>query len=70
VNYPPPEELVEQCGKMQLLDKLLKKLRAGGHKVLIFSQVSRGLIRGARKCDHLYTVAQDVTGSVGSTTLS
>lgn len=38
-NYPPPEVLVKQCGKMQLMDKLLTKLHADGHKVLIFSQV-------------------------------
>jgi len=37
--YPTPEELVEQCGKMALLDRLLTRLKAGGHKVLIFSQV-------------------------------
>jgi hypothetical protein len=36
---PSAKELVAQCGKMQLLDRILKKLKAGGHKVLIFSQV-------------------------------
>ena len=38
-KFPSAAELVEQCGKMQLLDRLLKPLKARGHKVLIFSQV-------------------------------
>ena len=37
--YPPAEELVKQCGKLQLLDRLLTALKAKGHKILIFSQV-------------------------------
>lgn len=37
--YPSPEVLVEQCGKLALLQRLLDRLKAGGHKVLIFSQV-------------------------------
>lgn len=37
--YPPVETLLEQCGKLRLLDRLLTALRAKGHKVLIFSQV-------------------------------
>ncbi|KAK9678261.1 hypothetical protein RND81_11G199700 [Saponaria officinalis] len=37
-DYPPVEEIVEQCGKFQLLDRLLTKLFARNHKVLIFSQ--------------------------------
>ncbi|KAL6993595.1 ATP-dependent DNA helicase ddm1 [Sarracenia purpurea var. burkii] len=36
--YPPVEKIVEQCGKFRLLDKLLAKLFARKHKVLIFSQ--------------------------------
>ncbi|GAQ79429.1 putative SNF2 family N-terminal domain containing protein [Klebsormidium nitens] len=56
--YPPVEELLAQCGKMQLLDRLLKHLREGGHKVLIFSQMTRMLDllayyleeRGYRNC--------------------
>lgn len=38
---PDAKELVAQCGKMKLVDRILKKLKAGGHKVLIFSQVRR-----------------------------
>jgi ATP-dependent DNA helicase len=41
--FPSPEELVEQCGKFKLLDRLMTKLRAGGHKTLIFSQMTRML---------------------------
>ncbi|GAA0170833.1 DNA helicase [Lithospermum erythrorhizon] len=36
--YPPVEEIVSQCGKFRLLDKLLVKLFEKKHKVLIFSQ--------------------------------
>ena len=35
--------MVQSCGKMVLLDKLLPKLKQGGHKVLIFSQMIRVL---------------------------
>lgn len=41
--YPSSEELLEQSGKLQLLNRLLKKLKAGGHRVLIFSQVGNKL---------------------------
>ncbi|GLE01327.1 hypothetical protein PINS_up010157 [Pythium insidiosum] len=37
------EMLVKCCGKMVLLDKLLPRLKDGGHKVLIFSQMVRVL---------------------------
>lgn len=36
--YPPVDEIVNQCGKFRLLDRLLEKLFARKHKVLIFSQ--------------------------------
>ncbi|XAR57893.1 DNA helicase [Bertholletia excelsa] len=36
--YPPVEQMVEQCGKFRLLDRLLTKLFERKHKVLIFSQ--------------------------------
>jgi SNF2 family DNA or RNA helicase len=35
--------LIQSSGKMVLIDKLLKKLKAGGHKVLIFSQMTKCL---------------------------
>lgn len=37
------QTLIDSCGKMVLLDKLLPKLKEGGHKVLIFSQMIRVL---------------------------
>ena len=38
--YPPADQLVAECGKMRLLEKLLNKLLPNGHKVLIFSQMT------------------------------
>ncbi|KNC83417.1 hypothetical protein SARC_04334 [Sphaeroforma arctica JP610] len=37
------QALIHASGKMVLVDKLLKKLKAGGHKVLIFSQMTKCL---------------------------
>ncbi|XP_067951510.1 SWI/SNF-related matrix-associated actin-dependent regulator of chromatin subfamily A member 5-like [Watersipora subatra] len=41
--YTTDEHLVDNCGKMVLLDKLLPKLKAKGSRVLIFSQMTRML---------------------------
>ena len=38
---PLGSHLFENCGKMVLLDKLLKKMKERGHRVLIFSQMTR-----------------------------
>ena len=46
-EYPPAAELVAQAGKMQMLERLLLRLKKGGHKVLIFSQVRPPPRRGA-----------------------
>lgn len=35
--------LIRASGKLLLLQKMLKNLKEGGHRVLIFSQVLRGL---------------------------
>lgn len=43
--FPPADVLVKQCGKMQVLDRLLDRLHAAGHKVLIFSQVPPPCLR-------------------------
>lgn len=51
------EMMVKCCGKMVLIDKLLPRLKLGGHKVLIFSQMVRVLdiIEDyLRYCGHLY----------------
>lgn len=37
--YPDSKELLKQSGKLDLLNRLLVKLKAKGHRVLIFSQV-------------------------------
>ena len=46
-HYSDPEKLVtaliSSSGKLVLVDKLLPKLKAGNHKVLIFSQMIRVL---------------------------
>ena len=39
--------ILGSSGKMVLLDKLLPKLKAQGHKVLLFSQVRAGRWRDA-----------------------
>ncbi|KAF5371313.1 hypothetical protein D9758_004202 [Tetrapyrgos nigripes] len=41
--YTTDEHLIENCGKMIILDKLLKSMSAKGSRVLIFSQMSRVL---------------------------
>uniref|UniRef100_A0ACD5X3N5 Uncharacterized protein n=1 Tax=Avena sativa TaxID=4498 RepID=A0ACD5X3N5_AVESA len=41
--YPPVDKLLEQCGKFQLLDRLLDVLLKRNHKVLIFSQWTKVL---------------------------
>ncbi|CAH9091501.1 unnamed protein product [Cuscuta europaea] len=40
-NMWQKEELVRASGKMELLDRLLPKLRRAGHRVLLFSQMTR-----------------------------
>ncbi|KAH9113785.1 hypothetical protein AeMF1_012062 [Aphanomyces euteiches] len=43
-SLPPlGEHVVENCGKMILMDKLLKRLKERGSRVLIFSQMTRVL---------------------------
>eukprot|EP00808_Paulinella_micropora_P029209 g58154.t1 len=39
--YNEGEHLIENCGKLVLLDKLLKKLWTDGNRVLVFSQMTR-----------------------------
>ncbi|KAH7108257.1 SNF2 family DNA-dependent ATPase [Auriculariales sp. MPI-PUGE-AT-0066] len=41
--YTTGEHLIENCGKMVILDKLLMAMKAKGSRVLIFSQMSRVL---------------------------
>ena len=41
--FPSPAELISTCGKFALMHRLLERLRKRGHKVLIFSQMTRML---------------------------
>ncbi|XP_078430427.1 chromatin remodeling 1 [Wolffia australiana] len=41
--YPPIDNMIEQCGKLRLLDRLLTLLLERKHKVLIFSQWTKVL---------------------------
>ncbi|XP_045814264.1 ATP-dependent DNA helicase DDM1-like [Trifolium pratense] len=41
--FPPVNEIIEQCGKFHLLDRLLQRLFARNHKVLVFSQWTKVL---------------------------
>ncbi|KAI5420859.1 ATP-dependent DNA helicase ddm1 [Lathyrus oleraceus] len=41
--YPPLNEIIEQCGKFQLLNRLLERLFSRNHKNLIFSQWTKVL---------------------------
>jgi helicase SWR1 len=43
VHFPDKRLIQYDCGKLQQLDLLLKKLKAGGHRALIFTQMSRML---------------------------
>ena len=43
VSIDPVEVMIQASGKLVLLDKLLAKLRPSGHKVLIFSQMTKCL---------------------------
>jgi SNF2 family DNA or RNA helicase len=41
--FTTDEHLIDNAGKMVILDKLLKSMKAQGSRVLIFSQMSRVL---------------------------
>lgn len=43
VLFPSPDESRDLCGKMKLLDRLIERLKKDGHKVLIFSQMTKML---------------------------
>jgi len=42
-DFPSAKKLKKDCGKLRLLDRLLLKLHEKGHKVLIFSQMTKML---------------------------
>ena len=39
--YTTDEHMIENCGKLNILDKLLPKLKEQGSRVLIFTQMTR-----------------------------
>jgi SWI/SNF-related matrix-associated actin-dependent regulator of chromatin subfamily A member 5 len=39
--YTTDQHLIDNCGKLVVLEKLLTRLKAQGSRVLIFSQMSR-----------------------------
>ncbi|KKA27573.1 hypothetical protein TD95_001423 [Thielaviopsis punctulata] len=43
IQFPDKRLLQYDCGKLQALDRLLRKLQAGGHRALIFTQMTRVL---------------------------
>ncbi|GLH07367.1 Uncharacterized protein GBIM_12836 [Gryllus bimaculatus] len=42
-QFPDPRLIQYDCGKLQVLDKLLRQLKADHHRVLIFTQMTRML---------------------------
>lgn len=43
IQFPDKRLLQFDCGKLQVLDRLLRKLQAGGHRALIFTQMTKVL---------------------------
>ncbi|KAH7134078.1 SNF2 family N-terminal domain-containing protein [Dactylonectria macrodidyma] len=43
IQFPDKRLLQYDCGKLQILDKLLRKLQTGGHRALIFTQMTKVL---------------------------
>lgn len=43
IQFPDKRLLQYDCGKLQVLDKLLRKLHRGGHRALIFTQMTKVL---------------------------
>lgn len=43
IQFPDKRLLQYDCGKLQTLDKLLRKLQSGGHRALIFTQMTKVL---------------------------
>ena len=43
IQFPDKRLLQYDCGKLQRLDALLRRLQAGGHRALIFTQMTKVL---------------------------
>jgi E1A-binding protein p400 len=42
-QFPDPRLIQYDCGKLQALDRLLRQLKTGHHRALIFTQMTRML---------------------------
>ncbi|KAK8744193.1 hypothetical protein OTU49_001047, partial [Cherax quadricarinatus] len=42
-QFPDPRLIQYDCGKLQTLDRLLRQLKTGGHRILIFTQMTKML---------------------------
>ncbi|KAK2452874.1 protein CHROMATIN REMODELING [Trifolium repens] len=58
------KQLLESSGKLQLLDKLLVKLKEQGHRVLIYSQFQRMLDMLEDYCGHKHWQFERIDGKV------
>lgn len=56
--------LIASSGKLVVLEKMLKKLREGGHRVLIFSQMTKTLDLLEDFLEHLHYKYERIDGGV------
>ncbi|KAM7258418.1 hypothetical protein ACFE04_014159 [Oxalis oulophora] len=61
------KQLVESCGKLQLLDKMMVKLKQQGHRVLIYSQFQHMLDLLEVYCTYKKWQYERIDGKVGGT---
>ncbi|CAN8315046.1 unnamed protein product [Cochlearia groenlandica] len=59
------KKLVESCGKLQLLDKMMVKLREQGHRVLIYTQFQHMLDLLEDYCSYKEWIYERIDGKVG-----
>ncbi|XP_045799661.1 CHD3-type chromatin-remodeling factor PICKLE-like [Trifolium pratense] len=59
------KQLLESSGKLQLLDKLMVKLKEQGHRVLIYSQFQKMLDRLEDYCVYKHWQYERIDGKVG-----
>ena len=63
-GYYEGSSLVAACGKLIVLEKMLHKLRKGGHRVLIFSQMTKMLDILEDFLEHLGFQYERIDGSI------
>ncbi|VYS53442.1 unnamed protein product [Arabidopsis thaliana] len=59
------KQLLESCGKLQLLDKMMVKLKEQGHRVLIYTQFQHMLDLLEDYCTHKKWQYERIDGKVG-----